>query len=125
MRGAVSALLLARNARRPIVSHISNLLVMVREGEPPTTKWRLQKCRKVVGGLPAQTMTHEYGEQGANALAHFLFAHFPVSRHSRETLLPLRQYVLFLFSAISAMFGAVSIHLEEFRTHPPLRPIRQ
>jgi hypothetical protein len=37
----------------------------------------------------------------------------------------LRQFVLFLFSAISAMFGAVSIHLEEFRTHPSLRPIRQ
>jgi hypothetical protein len=42
-----------------------------------------------------------------------------------KPFLPLRQYVLFLFSAISAMFGAVSIHLEEFRTHPLLRPIRQ
>jgi hypothetical protein len=42
-----------------------------------------------------------------------------------KPLLPLRQFVPFLFSAISAMFGAVSIHLEEFRTHPSLRPIRQ
>jgi len=70
-------------------------------------------------------MTHENGEQGANALAHFLFAHFPASRFRVNPFFPLRQYVLFLFSAISAMFGAVSIHLEEFRTHPPLRPIRQ
>jgi hypothetical protein len=62
---------------------------------------------------------------GGECIGPFLFAHFPASRFSREPLPLLRQFVLFLFSAISAMFGAVSIHLEEFRTHPSLRPIRQ
>jgi hypothetical protein len=31
---------------------------------------------------------------------------------------PLRQFVLFLFSAISAIFGAATLHCEELRNQP-------
>jgi hypothetical protein len=58
-------------------------------------------------------------EPATQKSALFLFAHFPASRHSRETLSShLRQFVLFLFSAISAMFGALNPHREELRDPP-------
>ena len=69
---------------------------------------------------------HEYGEQGRRyRFAPFFSRIFLLRAFRVNPFHPLRQFVLFLFSAISAMFGAVSIHLEEFRHHPSLRPIRQ
>jgi len=39
-------------------------------------------------------------------------------QHRDIARLQLRQFVLFLFSAISAMFSAVTPHREEIRDHP-------
>jgi hypothetical protein len=66
----------------------------------------LATVEEVVGGLPSQTMTiffvKVFRERPGERRALASFA------PSRETLLlRLRQFVLFLFSAISAIFGAV------------------